>query len=72
MCLLGKLRIIEKKWNQNYFYGKSAYRGNLESVEKKWHQNYFHGKCAYWGNLESLKRNCTRTISTVNVPAGET
>jgi hypothetical protein len=34
MCLQGKLRIIEKKWHQNYFEGKCAYRGNLESLKR--------------------------------------
>jgi len=50
ICLLEKLRIIDKKWQQDYF----------------------HGKYLYCGKIESLIRNRTRTISTENMPTGET
>jgi hypothetical protein len=31
---MGKLRIIEMKWYQNYFHGKYAYWGDLESLKR--------------------------------------
>jgi len=35
ICLLRKLRIIDKKWYQSYFQGKYVYWGNLESLIRK-------------------------------------